>query len=74
MANSVLTQSDALERLLLRQGVVAMVKADATAQEAALIRQTGVAFLVADAAIADSQITESSLDEVVDLIVESVQL
>jgi sulfate adenylyltransferase subunit 1 len=74
LAASVLKQSDALERLLLRQGIVALVKADATAQESALIRQTGVAFLVADSAIADSQITESALDDVVDLIVESVQL
>lgn len=74
LANSVLAQSDALERLLLRQGVVALVKANATAQEAVLVRQTGVVFLVADASIADSQITESSLDEAVDLIAESVQL
>lgn len=74
LADSVLQQGDTLERLLLRQGIVALVKADATVQEAALIRQTGIVFLVADTAIADSQIAESSLDEVVDLIVESVQL
>ncbi|NVK71926.1 MAG: sulfate adenylyltransferase subunit CysN [Oceanospirillaceae bacterium] len=74
LADSVLKQGHALERLLLRKGVVSLVKADATAQEAALIRQTGVALLVADAAVADSEIVEATLEEVVDLIAESVQL
>ncbi|WOD07300.1 sulfate adenylyltransferase subunit CysN [Marinomonas sp. GJ51-6] len=70
----VLAKSDALERLLLRQGIVALVKADATEAEAQLVRQTGVAFLVADSSIADSEITETSLDDVVDLVIESVRL
>ncbi|PYF84806.1 MULTISPECIES: sulfate adenylyltransferase subunit CysN [Marinomonas] len=74
LTSDVLAQSEVLERLLLRQGVVALVKADATAADAALIRQTGIAFLIADSAIADSQITETALDEVVDLIAESVLL
>ncbi len=74
LSADVLAKADVIERLLIRQGIVALVKADATAQEAALIRQTGVAFLVADAAIADSKINEVSLDNVVDLVIESVRL
>ncbi|MEP3350734.1 MAG: sulfate adenylyltransferase subunit CysN [Marinomonas sp.] len=74
LSADVLAKSDALERLLLRQGIVALVKADATEAEAQLVRQTGVAFLVADSSIADSEITETSLDDVVDLVIESVRL
>lgn len=74
LSADILAKSDALERLLLRQGIVALVKADATEAEAQLVRQTGVAFLVADSSIADSEITETSLDEVVDLVIESVRL
>ncbi|MFT2099232.1 sulfate adenylyltransferase subunit CysN [Marinomonas sp. 2405UD66-6] len=74
LSADVLAKSDALERLLLRQGIVALVKADATEAEAQLVRQTGVAFLVADSSIADSEIAETSLDDVVDLVIESVRL
>ncbi|MBR7888480.1 sulfate adenylyltransferase subunit CysN [Marinomonas sp. A79] len=70
----VLVQAEALERLLLKQGVVALAKADATAQEVSLIRQTGVTFIIEDSALADSSIAETGLDSVVDLIIESVRL
>ncbi|TYL47797.1 sulfate adenylyltransferase subunit CysN [Marinomonas sp. IMCC 4694] len=70
----ILIKADVLERLLLRQGVVALVKANATENEAKLVRQTGVVFLVADSAIADSTMVESTLDGVVERIVESVRL
>lgn len=74
LTDDILLKAEMLERSLLRQGVVALVKAGASASEADLIRQTGVVFLVADTAIADSHITESTLDDVVDLIVERVRL
>jgi sulfate adenylyltransferase subunit 1 len=74
LSSDVLAKADALERMLLRQGIVVLVKADATDQEAKLLRQTGVTFLVSDASIADSEIVETVLDDVVDLIIESVRL
>ncbi|MBJ7538181.1 sulfate adenylyltransferase subunit CysN [Marinomonas transparens] len=74
LPTGILEQGDALERQLLRQGVVVLVKANATAAEAALIRSTGVALLIADAAIADSEITEASIDDVIEQIVESLRL
>jgi sulfate adenylyltransferase subunit 1 len=74
LSSDVLAKADALERMLLRQGIGGLVKADATDQEAKLLRQTGVTFLVSDASIADSEIVETVLDDVVDLIIESVRL
>ncbi|MFT4574410.1 sulfate adenylyltransferase subunit CysN [Marinomonas primoryensis] len=74
LSSDVLVNAAALERMLLRQGIVVLVKADATDQEAKLLRQTGVTFLVSDASIADSEIVETVLDDVVDLIIESVRL
>lgn len=74
LANEVLSQGELLERQLLRQGVVALVKANATESEADLVRSTGVTFLIADATFADSEIAATSLSEVVEQVIEAVQL
>jgi sulfate adenylyltransferase subunit 1 len=74
LPSDVLEKADTLERLLLRQGIVALVKADATVEESKLLRQTGVVILVGQSNVADSEITETSLNDVVDLIIESVRL
>ncbi|MEO9274227.1 sulfate adenylyltransferase subunit CysN [Marinomonas sp. 5E14-1] len=74
LSSEVLAQADKLERQLLRQGVVALVKADASKEQADLLRQTGVVILVSSNALADSSVTETSLNDVVERIVESVRL
>ncbi|MEL0614427.1 sulfate adenylyltransferase subunit CysN [Marinomonas arenicola] len=74
LSAEVLAQAESVERLLLRQGVVALAKANATAAEAALIRETGVTLLVADTSVADTEIVETKVDNVIDLIIEQVRL
>lgn len=74
LSAEVLAHGHSVERLLLRQGVVALAKANATAAEVALIRETGVTLLVADASIADSAIVETKVDDVIELIIEQVRL
>lgn len=74
LSGEVLEKAESLERQLIRQGIVALVKADATAEEASLLRQTGVAVLISNADIADSTISETTLNDVVDLVIENVRL
>ncbi|SBS37794.1 Sulfate adenylyltransferase subunit 1 [Marinomonas spartinae] len=74
LSAEVLANSVSLERQLLRKGVVALVKADATEQEAQLVRQTGVVFLVGNADIAESEIKETRIDDVIDQLIESTRL
>lgn len=74
LPQSVLSQANSIERALLRNGIVALAKANANQAQAELIRETGIALLVTDVSIADSEITETGLDEVVELIIEQVRL
>ncbi|MEP2618280.1 MAG: sulfate adenylyltransferase subunit CysN [Marinomonas sp.] len=74
LSSETLAQGDKLERLLLRQGVVSLVKANANKEQAELLRQTGVVILVADDSIADSSVAETSINDVAERIIESVQL
>ena len=74
LASEVFAKADALERLLLKQGIVALAKADASQEQANLVRSTGVTLLVENADIADSAISEVAIDEVVDRVIESVRL
>jgi sulfate adenylyltransferase subunit 1 len=71
---SLLAQADALERALLQQGIVALAKADANAEQIALVRATGITLLVADAAQADFALSADSLDELVEKVVSIVRL
>ena len=70
----VLAQADGLERALLQQGIVALAKADANAEQIALVRATGITLLVADAAQADFALSADSLDELVEKVVSIVRL
>jgi sulfate adenylyltransferase subunit 1 len=70
----VLAQADVLERALLQQGVVALAKADANAEQVALVRATGITLLVADATLADFALSADSLDELVEKVVSIVRL
>lgn len=74
LSDSLLNQADLLERLLLNQGIVALVHAQATAADIELVRQTGITLLIADAQLADSSIVETQLDAAVSRISECVYL
>lgn len=63
-----------IERLLLKSGIVALVKLDATSDEVSLLRSTGVALLITDETNADSVVAESKLEDLVQSIVEIVRL
>jgi len=69
-----LEQAEKIERALMNKGIVAIVKADATAEEATLMRKTGITLLVANESIADSTNNETGLDDIVRSIIESVRL
>jgi sulfate adenylyltransferase subunit 1 len=67
-------QAQQLERTLLENGVVAIAKSGLTVEHVALLRETGLVVLVDDAALADSSLTETSLDDAVQQIQSLVQL
>jgi sulfate adenylyltransferase subunit 1 len=67
-------QAKALERALLRQGIVALAKADVSQAEADLVRATGVTLLTNDESHADSEISETKVEEIVERVIESVRL
>ncbi|WP_288408934.1 sulfate adenylyltransferase subunit CysN [Acinetobacter soli] len=71
---SVLSQSQALESLLIQQGVVAIAKPDLTAEQIGLLRETGVIVLTNVSDATDTDVSVTSLDEVVDQVVERVRL
>ena len=71
---SVLSQSQALESLLIQQGVVAIAKPDLTAEQIGLLRETGVIVLTNVSDAIDTDVSATSLDEVVDQVVERVRL
>ncbi|WP_394179246.1 sulfate adenylyltransferase subunit CysN [Marinomonas posidonica] len=74
LSSQVLDKSDVIERLLLRSGVTALAKANATSEEANLVRETGVAILVSDDNVADYSISGIEVDDVVEQIIESIRL
>ena len=74
LSAELLAQRDALERLLLQAGIVALVVDQVDAHTAALLRQTGIAVLVSDNMATDSKINASSVEEAVEQIIELVRL
>ncbi|WP_343596406.1 sulfate adenylyltransferase subunit CysN [Acinetobacter sp.] len=73
VSTTVLENAQALERLLIQQGIVAIAKADLTAEQAALLRQTGVVVITALDAV-DQQITAESVEEVAEQIAKLVAI
>ncbi len=69
-----LAQGDALERLLLQRGIIALVNQHLTDAEVALLRSTGVAVLIANTMLVDSQVNASTIDTAAEQIVELVSL
>ena len=69
-----LQQAQALEGLLLQQGIVAIAKADLDAAQVALLRETGIAVITAVTEGTDASFAEDSIEELAERIVKLVRL
>jgi len=69
-----LENAQALENLLLQQGIVAIAKADLDAAQVALLRETGIAVITTVAEATDVSFTQESVEELAEKIVELVRL
>ena len=69
-----LQQAQALESLLLQQGIVAIAKADLDAAQLALLRETGIAVITAVTEGTDASFAEDSIEELAERIVQLVRL
>ncbi len=70
----VLENAQALENLLLQQGIVAIAKADLDAAQVALLRETGIAVITTVAEGTDVSFAQESVEELAEKIVELVRL
>ena len=69
-----LENAQALESLLIQQGVVAIAKANLTAEQVALLRQTGVVVITDLEQGADVSLVQETVEELADKIIETVRL
>ncbi|NNG99326.1 sulfate adenylyltransferase subunit CysN [Acinetobacter sp. ANC 5414] len=69
-----LENAQALENLLLQQGIVAIAKADLDAAQVALLRETGIAVITTVAEATDVSFAQESVEELAEKIVELVRL
>ena len=74
VSNKALENAQALENLLLQQGIVAIAKADLDVAQVALLRETGIAVITSVAEGTDVSFVEESIEELSDKIVELVRL
>ena len=74
VSNKALENAQALESLLLQQGIVAIAKADLDAAQVALLRETGIAVITSVAEGADVAFTQDAVEELAEKIVELVRL
>ena len=69
-----LEHAQALESLLLQQGIVALAKADLAAAQVALLRETGIAVITSVTEGTDVTFTQDAVEELAEKIVELVRL
>lgn len=69
-----LENAQALENLLLQQGIVAIAKTDLDDAQVALLRETGIAVITTVAEGTDVSFTQESVEELAEKIVELVRL
>ena len=67
-------QAQTLESLLIQQGVVAIVKANLTAEQINLLRETGVVVITTTVEGTDTDVTADSVEEAAGKVVELVRL
>ena len=74
VSNKALENAQALESLLLQQGIVAIAKADLDAAQVALLRETGIAVITSVTEGTDVTFTQDAVEELAEKIVELVCL
>ncbi|NNG82601.1 sulfate adenylyltransferase subunit CysN [Acinetobacter sp. ANC 5378] len=74
VSTKALENAQALENLLLQQGIVAIAKADLDAAQVTLLRETGIAVITTVAEATDVSFTQESVEELAEKIVELVRL
>ena len=74
MSAQALENAQAIESLLIQQGVVAIAKAGLTAEQVALVRETGVVVITDAAEGTDVTYAFDTAEEVAEKIVELVRL
>lgn len=74
VSNKALENTQALENMLLQQGIVAIAKADLDAAQVALLRETGIAVITTVAEGTDVSFAQESVEELAEKIVELVRL
>ena len=74
VSNKALENAQALESLLLQQGIVAIAKADLDVAQVALLRETGIAVITSVTEGTDVAFTQDAVEELAEKIVELVRL
>ena len=74
VSNKALENAQALESLLLQQGIVVIAKTDLDATQVALLRETGIAVITSVAEGTDVSFTQDAVEELAEKIVELVRL
>ncbi|MBP8064365.1 MAG: sulfate adenylyltransferase subunit CysN, partial [Acinetobacter sp.] len=74
VSEAALKNAQALENLLLQQGVVAIAKAGLDAAQVALLRETGVTVITTVAEDTDATVAVDAVEELAEKIVELVRL
>ncbi|EZQ10430.1 sulfate adenylyltransferase subunit CysN [Acinetobacter sp. Ver3] len=74
VSNAAIANAQVLESLLIQQGVVAIAKADLTAEHVALLRETGVVVITDTATGTDASFEVEAAEELAEKIVELVRL
>ena len=74
VSNKALENAQALESLLLQQGIVAIAKADLDVAQVTLLRETGIAVITSVAEGTDVTFTQDAVEELAEKIVELVRL
>ena len=74
VSNKALENAQALESLLLQQGIVAIAKADLDVAQVALLRETGITVITTVTEGTDVTFTQDAVEELAEKIVELVRL
>lgn len=74
VSNKALDNAQAIENLLLQQGIVAIAKTGLDATQVALLRETGVIVITDSSVGTDAQLADESVEELAEKIVELVRL
>ncbi|WP_168542290.1 sulfate adenylyltransferase subunit CysN [Acinetobacter sp. A2] len=74
VSSQILAQAQAIESLLIQQGIVAIAKAGLDATQVALLRETGIVVISDVESGADAQLSADSIEELAEKIIALVRL